>query len=79
MIRHTGGGLGTKTTDRRGSLAMNEHWRMVHLFEKDVLCRCAEEAGFTVQSLAYLCFRKFPTDYRTDRPEFLTLTARKPA
>lgn len=45
---------------------------MVHLFEKDVLRRCAEEAGFTV-------VRQFPAKHRTDGREYLTLTARKPA
>ena len=52
---------------------------MVHLLEKDVLRRCAEEAGFTVETLEYFCFRHFPAKYRTDGHEFLTLTARKPA
>jgi len=51
---------------------------MVHLFEKDVLRRCAEEAGFTVETLEYFCFRHFPAKHRTDGHEFLTLTARKP-
>ena len=50
---------------------------MVHLFEKDVLRRCAEEAGFTVETLEYFCFRHFPPHHRTDGHEFLTLTARK--
>lgn len=52
---------------------------MVHLFEKDVLRRCAEEAGFTVVDLEYFCFRQFPAPHRTDGREYLTLTARKPA
>jgi SAM-dependent methyltransferase len=52
---------------------------MVHLFEKDVLRRCAEEAGFTVETLEYFCFRQFPAKHRTDGREYLTLTARKPA
>ena len=52
---------------------------MVHLFEKDVLRRCAEEAGFTVEILEYFCFRHFPAKHRTDGHEFLTLTARKSA
>jgi SAM-dependent methyltransferase len=51
---------------------------MVHLFEKDVLRRCANEAGFTVETLEYFCFRTFPAKHRTDGNEFLTLTARKP-
>ncbi len=51
---------------------------MVHLFEKDVLRRCAEEAGFTVETLEYFCYRNFPEKHRTDGHEFLTLTARKP-
>jgi SAM-dependent methyltransferase len=51
---------------------------MVHLFEKDVLQRCANEAGFTVETLEYFCFRNFPAKHRTDGHEFLTLTARKP-
>ena len=51
---------------------------MVHLFEKEVLRRCAEEAGFTVETLEYFCFRHFPAKHRTDGHEFLTLTARKP-
>jgi len=51
---------------------------VVHLFEKDVLRRCAEEAGFTVETLEYFCFRHFPARHRTDGHEFLTLTARKP-
>src|SRR5215813_9455109 len=50
---------------------------MVHLFEKDVLRRCAEEAGFTVETLEYFCFHHFPPKHRTDGHEFLTLTARK--
>ena len=52
---------------------------MVNLFEKDVLRRCAEEAGFTVETLEYFCFRQFSAKYRTDGHEFLTLTARKSA
>jgi hypothetical protein len=50
---------------------------MVHLFEKDVLRRCAEEAGFAVETLEYFCYRNFPAKHRTDGREFLTLTARK--
>ena len=52
---------------------------MVHLFEKDVLRRCAEEAGFSVETLEYFCFRHFPARHRTDGHEFITLTARRPA
>jgi SAM-dependent methyltransferase len=52
---------------------------LVHLFEKAVLHRCAEEAGFIVESLEYFCFRHFPVEYRTDGHEYLTLIARKPA
>jgi len=52
---------------------------MVHLFEKDVLRRCAEEAGFTVETLEYFCFQHFPAKHRTDGHEFLTLTALKSA
>jgi hypothetical protein len=51
---------------------------MVHLFEKDELRRCAEEAGFIVDTLDYFCFHHFPAKHRTDGREFLTLTARKP-
>src|SRR5262245_30290578 len=51
---------------------------MVHLFEKDVLRRCAEEAGFTVDTLEYFCFRHFPARHRTDGREYVTLTARTP-
>jgi len=50
---------------------------LVHLFEPDVLRRCAEEAGFAVEVLEYFCFRHFPDRHRTDGREFLTLTARK--
>jgi hypothetical protein len=49
---------------------------MVHLFAKDVLRRCAEEPGFTVETPEYLCFRRFPAMHRTDGHEFLTLTTR---
>jgi polyketide synthase PksL len=52
---------------------------MVHLFERDVLRRCAEEAGFEVEMLEYFCFRDFPEKHRTDGREYLTLTARKAA
>jgi SAM-dependent methyltransferase len=52
---------------------------MVHLFEKDVLRRCAQEAGFGVETLEYFCFRHFPAKHRTDGHEYVTLTARKPA
>lgn len=52
---------------------------MVHLFEKDVLRRCAEEAGFTVQTLEYFCFRHFPAQHRTDGHEYITMTALSPA
>ena len=52
---------------------------MVHLFEKDVLRRCAEEAGFSVETLEYFCFRHFPARHRTDGHEFIALTARRPA
>ena len=52
---------------------------MVHLFEKELLRRCAEEAGFSVETLEYFCFRHFPAKHRTDGHEFLTLAARKPA
>jgi len=52
---------------------------MVHLFERDVLQRCAVEAGFEVETLEYFCFRNFPEKHRTDGREYLTLTARKPA
>lgn len=51
----------------------------VHLLEKGVLGRCAEEAGFAVESLEYFCFRNFPEQHRTDGREYLTLTARKAA
>ena len=51
---------------------------MVHLFEKDILARCASDAGFTVETLEYFCFRNFPEQHRTDGKEYLTLTARKP-
>lgn len=51
---------------------------MVHLFEKDVLRRCAEEAGFTVQTLEYFCFRNFPAQHRTDGHEYITMTALSP-
>jgi len=50
---------------------------MVHLFEKDILRRCAEENGFTVDSLEYFCFNHFPDKHRTDGREYLTMTARK--
>ncbi len=65
-------------------LAATPDWKdrlppMVHLFERDVLRRCAEEAGFGVETLEYFCFRHFPTKHRTDGHEYLTLTARKPA
>ena len=50
---------------------------LVHLFEKDLLFRCADEAGFEVETLEYFCFRQFPEKHRTDGREFLTLTARK--
>jgi hypothetical protein len=52
---------------------------LVHLFEKDVLRRCAEEAGFRVETMEYFCFRHFPERHRTDGHEYITLTARKPA
>jgi SAM-dependent methyltransferase len=52
---------------------------MVHLFEKDILSRCATEAGFAVETLEYFCFRNFPEQHRTDGREYVTLTARKPA
>lgn len=51
---------------------------MVNLFEKDVVRRCAEEAGFEVEMLEYFCFRRFPNKHRTDGREYVTLTARKP-
>lgn len=51
---------------------------MVHLFEKDILGRCATEAGFQIETLEYFCFRKFPDKYRHDGHEFITMTARKP-
>lgn len=51
---------------------------MVHLFEADVLRRCAEEAGFSVEHLEYFCFRHFPDRHRTDGREFLSLVARTP-
>lgn len=52
---------------------------LIHLFEKDVLRRCAEEAGFAVERLEYFCFKRFPDRHRTNGKEFLTLTARKTA
>jgi len=52
---------------------------MVHLSEKDVLRRCAEEAGFTVETPEYFCFPHFPARHRSDGHEFLTLTARRSA
>jgi hypothetical protein len=51
---------------------------MVHLFEKDTLARCATEAGFTIETLEYFCFRNFPDQHRTDGREYVTMTARKP-
>lgn len=51
---------------------------MVHLFEKDVLSRCCQEAGFTVETMEYFCFRNFPDQHRTDGREYVTLVARKP-
>lgn len=53
--------------------------KLVHLFETDVLRRCAEEAGFLVETLEPFCFPNFPAQHRTDGREYLTLTARKPA
>lgn len=52
---------------------------MVHLFERDVLRRCAEDTGFTVENLEYFCYRHFPAQHRTDGHEYLALTARKAA
>jgi SAM-dependent methyltransferase len=62
--------------------AATPEWRdrlptMVNLFEKDVLGRCALEAGFEIEVLEYFCFRQFPDKHRTDGREFLTMTARK--
>lgn len=51
---------------------------MVHLFEKDILSRCATEVGFDVETMEYFCFRNFPEKHRTDGREYLTMTARKP-
>lgn len=51
---------------------------MVHLFEKDILRRCAEESGFEVETLDYFCFSHFPDKHRTDGREYITMTARKP-
>lgn len=50
---------------------------MVNLFEKDVLHRCASEAGFEVETLEYFCFSRFPEKHRTDGREYVTMTARK--
>ncbi|MFZ4681794.1 MAG: class I SAM-dependent methyltransferase [Terrimicrobiaceae bacterium] len=50
---------------------------MVHLFEKDILSRCAVEAGFSVETLEYFCFRHFPEKHRTDGREYITMTAVK--
>jgi len=63
--------------------AATPEWRdrlptMVNLFEKAVLRRSAEEAGFLVETLEYFCFRHFPDKHRTNGREYLTLTARKP-
>lgn len=52
---------------------------MVHLFEKDVLQRCAAGAGFVVETMEYFCFRRFPAQHRTDGREYIAMTARKPA
>jgi SAM-dependent methyltransferase len=50
---------------------------MVHLFEKDILARCATEAGFEIETLEYFCFDNFPEKHRTDGQEYVTMTARK--
>ena len=42
------------------------------------LARCATEAGFTIETLEYFCFRNFPDQHRTDGREYVTMTARKP-
>src|SRR5262249_13492252 len=51
---------------------------MVHLFEKDVLRRCAVEAGFTVEAIEYFSFRRFPAKHRTDGHEYITFIGRNP-
>lgn len=51
---------------------------MVHLFEADVLRRCAEEAGFSVERLDYYCYQRMADRHRTDGHEFLSLIARRP-
>jgi len=51
---------------------------MVHLFEKDILRRCAEEAHLVVEHLEYFCFENFPDQHRTDGREYISLVARKP-
>lgn len=53
--------------------------KFVHLFEADILRRCADEAGFAVETLEYFCFSDFPDIHRTDGHEYLTFTLRKPA
>jgi SAM-dependent methyltransferase len=52
---------------------------MVHLFEKDVLRRCVEEAGFAAEVLEYFSFRHFPAQHRTDGREYIYCLARKSA
>ncbi len=51
---------------------------MVHLFEKDILRRCCEEAGFVIETMEYFCFKNFPDKHRTDGREYVSLVARKP-
>ena len=50
---------------------------MVHLFEKNILARCATEAGFDIETLDYFCFRNLPDQHRNDGREYVTMTARK--
>jgi polyketide synthase PksJ len=81
-LRASGGARWPGIFDPR--TAAPPEWRnqlppMVNLFEKDVLQRCAVEAGFAIEALEYFCFRQFPAKHRTNGREFLTLTARKPA
>ncbi len=51
---------------------------MVHLFEKPILQRCAQESGFVIDHLEYFCFEHFPEKHRTDGREYVSLAAHKP-
>ncbi|MFI4918733.1 MAG: NAD(+) diphosphatase [Legionellales bacterium] len=63
-------------------LVASEKWQdnlpeFVHLFELEVIKKMVEQAGFTIETIEYFCYKNYPEEHRTDGKEFISLCAVK--